>query len=57
MHQRLIKETSMIKTHPMWNNFPNIQSFLLECLELIVNKTTIENKEIRKRNNFFNHNY
>ena len=49
MHQRLIKETSMIKIHPMWNNFPNIQSFLLECLELIVNKTTIENKETKKQ--------
>lgn len=38
----------MVKTHLMWNNFPNIQSLLLECLELIIEKTSIENKEIEK---------
>lgn len=38
----------MLKTHPMWNNFPNIQALLLECLELIIEKTSIENKEIEK---------
>lgn len=38
----------MVKTHPMWNNFPSIQRLLLECLELIIEKTTIENKEIEQ---------
>ncbi len=38
----------MLKTHPMWNNFPHIQSLLLECIERIIEKTTIENKEIEK---------
>lgn len=38
----------MVKTPPMWNNFPNIQALLLECLELIIEKITIENKEIEK---------
>ncbi|MGP6145899.1 polyprenyl synthetase family protein [Jeotgalibaca sp. A122] len=38
----------MVKTHPMWNNFPNIQALLLECLDLIIEKTAIENKEIEK---------
>lgn len=38
----------MVKTHPMWNKYPNIQNFLLECLELIIEKTTIENKAIKK---------
>lgn len=38
----------MVKTHPMWNNFPNIQALLLECLELIIEKTSIENKKIEK---------
>ena len=38
----------MVKTHPMWNTFPHIHSLLLECLELIIEKTTIENKEIEK---------
>ncbi|WP_423189269.1 hypothetical protein ACO1PF_11870 [Alkalibacterium sp. f15] len=38
----------MVKTHPMWNNFPNIIAPLVECLELIIEKTTIGNKEIEK---------
>ncbi|MCC5893891.1 MAG: polyprenyl synthetase family protein [Alkalibacterium sp.] len=38
----------MVKTHPMWNDFPNVQASLLECLELIIEKTTIENKEIEQ---------
>lgn len=38
----------MVKIHPMWNNYPDIQNFLIECLELIIEKTTIENKEIKK---------
>lgn len=38
----------MVKTHPMWNNYPNIQALLLECLELIKEKIAIENKEIEK---------
>lgn len=38
----------MVKTHPMWNNFPDIQALLLECLELIIEKTSIENKEIEQ---------
>lgn len=38
----------MIKTHPMWNTFPNIQALLLECLELIIEKTTIDNKDIEE---------
>ena len=38
----------MVKTHPMWNKFPNIQAHLLECLELIIEKISIENKEIEK---------
>lgn len=38
----------MVKTHPMWDNFPDIQSLLLECLELIIEKTTIDNTEIEK---------
>src|SRR5690625_3842101 len=44
----LVKERRMIKTHPMWNTFPNIQALLLECLELIIEKTTIDNKEIEE---------
>ncbi len=38
----------MVKTHPMWNSYPKIQALLLECLELIIEKTAIENKEIEK---------
>ncbi|MDE1549830.1 polyprenyl synthetase family protein [Jeotgalibaca caeni] len=38
----------MLKIHPMWNNFPHIQALLLECLELIIEKTAIENKDIEK---------
>lgn len=38
----------MIKTHPMWNSYPDIQNFLIECLELIKEKTTLENKEIKQ---------
>ena len=38
----------MVKTHPMWNHFPDIQNFLLECLELIIEKTTIDNHDIKK---------
>lgn len=38
----------MVKTHPMWNNYPHIQSLLQECLELIIEKITIENKDIEK---------
>lgn len=38
----------MVKIHPMWEHFPKIQVFLEECLELIIEKTTIENKDIRK---------
>lgn len=38
----------MVKTHRLWENFPNIHVLLLECLELIIEKTTIENKEIEK---------
>lgn len=33
----------MIKTHPMWDNYPDIQYFLRQCLERIKEKTTIEN--------------
>jgi len=39
----------MVNIHPMWNNFPKIQALLLECLELILEKITIENKEIEKK--------
>jgi heptaprenyl diphosphate synthase len=38
----------MIKTHPLWDTYPTIQASLLECLELIIEKITIENKEIEK---------
>lgn len=38
----------MVKTHPMWNNYPHIQSLLQEFLELIIEKITIENKDIEK---------
>lgn len=38
----------MIKTHPMWDNYPDIQYFLRQCLELIKEKTTIENNEIKQ---------
>lgn len=38
----------MVKTHPMWNNYPHIQILLQECLELIIEKITIENKDIEK---------
>lgn len=38
----------MIKTHPMWGNYPDFQKFLLECLELIKEKTTVENNDIKK---------
>lgn len=38
----------MVNIHPMWNNFPNIQALLLECLELIMEKVAIDNKEIEK---------
>lgn len=38
----------MVKTHSMWNSYPNIQAPLRECLELIIEKTTIDNKEIEK---------
>ena len=31
----------MVKTHPMWNDFPDIQNFLLECLELIIEKQQV----------------
>lgn len=36
----------MVNIHPMWNKFPHIQALLIECLELIVKKTAIENNEI-----------
>lgn len=48
VYQRFIKEPGMVKTHPMWNNYPHIQSLLQECLELIIEKITIENKDIEK---------
>lgn len=38
----------MVKTHPIWNKYPDIQALLLECLELIIEKIAIENKEIEK---------
>ena len=38
----------MVKTHPMWNTFPTIQALLLECLELIIEKTSIDNDDIEK---------
>lgn len=38
----------MVNTHPMWNKFPSLQALLIECLELIIEKTAIENKEIEK---------
>ena len=38
----------MIKTHPMWDNYPDIQYFLRQCLERIKEKTTIENNEIKQ---------
>lgn len=38
----------MVKTHPMWDDYPNIQAHLVACLELIIEKTTIENKDIEK---------
>lgn len=47
-YQRSIKENGMVNTHPMWDDFPNIQASLLECLELIIEKTTIENKDIEQ---------
>lgn len=48
MNHCFIKDTAMVKTHPMWNDFPDIQNFLLECLELIIEKTTIVNHDINK---------
>lgn len=39
----------MVNTHPMWDNFPDIQGFLLECLELIIEKTSIEHTELKKQ--------
>ena len=38
----------MVKTHPMWDDFPNVQAPLVACLELIIEKTTLENKDIEK---------
>lgn len=38
----------MVNTHPIWGKFPKIQAFLTECLELIIEKITIENKEIEQ---------
>lgn len=38
----------MVNTHPMWDNFPDIQAFLRECLELIIEKISIENNEIEQ---------
>lgn len=43
-----MKENDMVNTHPIWGKFPKIQAFLTECLELIIEKITIENKEIEQ---------
>lgn len=38
----------MVKIHPMWDMYPDIKAFLLECLNLIIEKITIDNKELEQ---------
>ncbi|SFC66769.1 heptaprenyl diphosphate synthase [Alkalibacterium subtropicum] len=38
----------MVNTHPMWDDYPTVQVPLQACLELIIEITTIENKDIEK---------
>jgi len=38
----------MVNTHPMWDAFPTVQAPLVACLELIIEKTRIENKDIEQ---------
>lgn len=38
----------MVNTHPMWDALPTVQAPLVACLELIIEKTRIENKDIEQ---------